>query len=81
MFMQLLQTQVSVPASQTSRIKSERTPDPEVFPGEGSFIKQIHERLETFGIDLNLKMTLNLDHMLTTKVCIAYSFSRISKRA
>ena len=78
--MQFLQTQASVPAPQAPNIKSKHTPDPEVFTGEGYSIKQIFERLKTFGISLNLKMTLNVNQMPTPEVCITYTFSRISRK-
>ena len=81
MFMKFLQTQVTVPVSQAPSIKSKCTPDPEVFTGEESFIEQIYERFKTFRISLNLKMTLNLDHMPMLEACIAYTFSRTSEKA
>ena len=79
--MQFMQTQASVPASQAPNIKSKCTLVPKLFTGERSTIKQIHECLKTFGISFNLKMTLNLDRMLTLEACIAYIFSRISGTA
>ena len=79
MFMQFLQTQASVQASQVPNIKLKYTLDLEIFPGEGSSIEQIHEYLETLGISLNLKMILNLDCMPTLEACITYTFSRISR--
>ena len=39
MFLQFLQTQASVPALQVSSIKSEYTPDPEVFTEKESSIE------------------------------------------
>ena len=81
MFMQFLQTQASAQATRPSIIKSERTPDPEVFSGEGLSTEVIHERLESFGIALDLKMTLNLDRMPTPEARIAYTFSRTSGTA
>ena len=79
MFMQFLQTQASLPAPQAPNIKLECTPDTEVFTEEKSFIEKIYECFKTFGISLNLKITLNLDHMLTPEVRITYTFSRISR--
>ena len=79
--MQCLQTQASAQATRLSTTKSECTLDPEVFSGEGPSTKVIHERLEFFGIALNLKMTLNLDRMPTPEACIAYTFSRTSGTA
>ena len=81
MFMQFLQTQASVTASQAPSIKSKCTQDSEAFTGEESFIEQIHECLETFGISLSLKMTLNLNRMTTSEARIAYTFSRTSGTA
>ena len=78
--MQFLQTQASVPAPQAPTIKSECTLDPEVLLEEGSTIEQFHERLETFGISFNLKMTLHLDHMPTPEAHIAYAFSCTSEK-
>ena len=49
--------------------------------GKGSSIEYIHERLETFGIALDLKMTLNLDRMPMPEAHIAYTFSRTSGTA
>ena len=45
------------------------------FLEEGPSTEVIHERLEFFGIALDLKMTLNLDR---TKARIVYTFSRTS---
>ena len=81
MFIQFLQTSASVLAPQASSIKSKRTPDPEVFTGKESSIEQIHECLKIFEISLNLKVTLNLNHMPTPEACIAYTFSRTSGTA
>ena len=81
MFMQFLQTQASAQALRPSITKSECTPDPEVFSGKGLFTGIIYEHLESFGIALNLKMTLNLDRMPTSEACIAYTFSRTSGTA
>ena len=78
MFMEFLPTQAT---AQAPHIKSERTPDPEVFSGEGSSTEQVYERLEFFGIALDLKMTLNLDRMPTPEARIAYTFSRTSGTA
>ena len=79
--MQFLQIQASVLAPQAPNIKSECTQDPEVFIEKESFIEQIHERFKTFGISLNLKITLNLDRMPTLEIQIAYTFSRTSETA
>ena len=76
--MQFLQTQASAQATRPSITKSECTPDPEIFSGEGLFTEVIHERLKSFGIALDLKMTLNLDRMPTLEARIAYTFSRTS---
>ena len=81
MFMQFFQTQASAQATRPSITKSERIPDPEVFFREGPFTEIIHERLEPFGIALELKMTLNLNRMLTPEARIAYTFSRTSGTA
>ena len=81
MFMQFLQTQASLPAPQAPSIKLKCIPDPEVFTGKGFSIEQIHERLETFGIDISLKMTLNLNRIPTPESYIAYTFSRTSGTA
>ena len=81
MFMQFLQTQASAQATRPSITKSECTLDPEVFSGEGPSTEVIHDRLEFFGIVLDLKMTLNLDRMPTSEACIAYTFSRTSGTA
>ena len=79
--MQFLQTQAFAQATRPSITKSEPTPDPEVFSGEGPSTEVIHERLEFFGIALDLKMTLNLDRMPTPEARIAYIFSRTSETA
>ena len=82
--MEFLSTQTTTQATQAahaSHAKSERSPDPEIFSGEGTSIEYIHERLESFGIALNLKMTLNLDRMPTLEARIAYTFSRTSSTA
>ena len=82
--MEFLRTQTTTQAtkaSHASHAKSERFPDPEIFFGERSFIEYIHEHLESFGIALNLKMTLNLDHMPTPEASIAYTLSRTSSTA
>ena len=81
MFMQLLQTQASAQATRPSITKSERTSDPEVFFEEGPSTEVIHERLESFGITLDLKMTLYLDRMPTPETRIAYTFSHTSGTA
>ena len=80
-FMQFLQTQASAQATRPSITKSKRTPDPEVFSGEGPSTEVIHERLESFRIAWDIKMTLNLDRMLTPEARIAYTFSRTSETA
>ena len=81
MFMQFLQTQASAQATRPSITNSECTPDLKVFSGEGLSTEVIHERLESFGIALDLKMTLNLDRMPTPEARIAYTFSRTSGTA
>ena len=84
MFIEFLHTQTTTQATQAahaSHAKFERSPDPEIFSGEGSSIEYIHERLESFDIALDLKMTLNLDRMPTPEARIAYTFSRISGTA
>ena len=78
MFIEFLRTQKT---AQTLHVKSEHTSDPEVFFGEGSSTKQVHEHLESFGITLDLKMILNLDRMPTPEARIAYTFSRTSGTA
>ena len=77
MFMQFPQTQANAPAPQAPNIKSECISNPEVFTREGLSIEQIYKHLETFGISLSLKITLNLDHMPTPEAGIAYTFLRI----
>ena len=79
--MQFLQTQASAQATRPSITKSDGTPDSEVFSGEGPSTKVIYERLKSFGIVLDLKMTLNLDRMPTLEARIAYTFSRTSGTA
>ena len=79
--MQFLQTQASAQATRPSITKSERIPDPEDFSREGPSIEVIHERLESFGIALDLNMTLNLDRMTTPEARITYTFSRTSGTA
>ena len=81
MFIQFLQTQVTVPAPHASNIKSERTPDLDVFLEKESSIQKNHESFKTLEISFNLKKTLNLNHMLTLKAWIAYTFSRTSGTA
>ena len=78
MFMEFLRTQTT---AQAPHIKSKCTPDPEVYPEERSSTEQVHECLESFGIALDLKMTLNLDCMPTSEARIAYTFSRTSGTA
>ena len=75
MFIEFLRTQTTAQATHASHTKSERSPDPEIFFGERSSIEYIHERLESFDIVLDLKMTLNLDRMPMPEACIAYTFS------
>ena len=79
--MQFLQTQAFAQATRPSITKSKCTPNLEVFFGERPSTEVIHERLESFGIALDLKMTLNLDFMPTPEACIAYTFSRTSGTA
>ena len=82
--MEFLRTQTTAQATKTSHAshaKSERSPDPKTFSRKGSFIEYIHEHLESFGITLDLKMTLNLDHMPMLEASIAYTFSRTSGTA
>ena len=79
--MEILRIKATVQATHASHAKFERSPDPEIFFGEKSLIEYIHERLEFFGIVLDLKMTLNLDRMPTPEACIAYTFSRTSGTA
>ena len=84
MFMEFLRTQTTAQATQATHAfhaKSERSPDPEIFSGKGSSIEYIHERLESFGIALDLKMTLNFDCMSTPEARIAYTFSCTSGTA
>ena len=69
------------PSNPCLHAKSERSSDPEIFSGKGSSIEYIHEHLESFGIALDLKMTLNLDHMPMPEARIAYTFSRTSSTA
>ena len=65
MFMEFLRTQATAQATHTSHANSECSLDPEIISGEGSPIEYINERLELFGIALDLKMTLNFDRMPT----------------
>ena len=81
MFMEFLRTQTTAQATHASHAKFERSLDPEIFSGEGSSIEYIHKRLESFGIALDLKMTLNFDPMPTPEASIAYTFSRTSGTA
>ena len=81
MFMKFLCTQTTAQATHASHTKFERSLNPEIFSEEGSSIEYIYKRLETFGIALNLKMTLNLDRMPTPEARIAYTFSRTSGTA
>ena len=81
MFMDFLRTQTTTQATHASHAKSERSPDPEIFSGKGSSIEYIHERLESVGIALDLKMTLNLDRMPTSEARIVYTFSSTSGTA
>ena len=74
MFMQFLQTQASAQATRLFITKSERTSDPEVFSGEGPSTEVIYERLESFKIALDLKMTLNLDRMPTLEAHMPIPF-------
>ena len=79
--MEFLRTQTTAQATHASHPKSERSPDPEIFSGEGFSFEYIHKCLEFFGIALDLKMTLNLDRMPTPEARIAYTFSRTSGTA
>ena len=79
--MEFLRTQTLAQVTHASHTKSERSPDPEIFSSERSSIEYIHERLESFGIALDLKITLNLDRMPTPEARIAYTFSRTSGSA
>ena len=81
MFMEFLRTQTTAQATHASHAKSERFSDPEIFSREGSSIEYIHEHLESFGITLDLKMTLNLDCMPMPEARIAYTFSRTPSTA
>ena len=81
MFMPFFQTQASAQATKSFITKSKCTPDPEIFSGEELFTEIIHEHLESFGIALDLKMTLNLDSMPTPEARIAFTFSRTSRTA
>ena len=81
MFMEFLCTQTTAQATRASHAKYECSPDPEIFSGEGSSIEYIDERLEFFGIALDLKMTLNLDRMPAPEARIAYIFSCTSGTA
>ena len=74
-FMQFPQTWAIVPAPYAPNIKSEYKPILEVLNGKRTSIEQIHECLEIFRINLNLKLTLNLDHIPTPEACIVYMFS------
>ena len=78
MFMKFLCIQT---IAQAPHVKFERTSDPEVFSEDGFSTKQVHECLESFGIALYLKITLNFDRMPTPKAHIAYTFSRTSSTA
>ena len=74
--MQFLQTQASAQATRPSITKSEKTLQTlKFFLERGPSTKIIHERLESFEIALDLKMTLNLDRMPTPEASIAYTFS------
>ena len=84
MFIEFLCTQTTAQATQAphaSHAKSERFPDPEIFSRERFSIEYIHERLESFGIALDLTMTLNLDRMPMPEASNAYTFSRTSGTA
>ena len=81
MFMQFFQTQAFAQATRPFIAKSKHTPDPEVFSGKGPSTEVIHERLESFRIALDLKVTLNLDRMPPPEARIAYIFSRTSGTA
>ena len=79
--MEFLHTQTTAQATHASHAKSEYFPDPEIFFEEGFSIEYIYECLESFGIALNLNMTLNLDRIPTPEARIAYTFSRTSGTA
>ena len=59
-------------------IKSQYTLDPKVFSGKRFSTEQVHKRLESSGIALDLKITLKLDCMLMPKTRIAYNFLHTS---
>ena len=73
MFIEFIRTQTT---AQAPHIKLEYTSDPEVFSGEGSSTEQVYEQLESFEIDLDLKITLNLNRIPILEARIAYTFSR-----
>ena len=81
MFMEFLRTHTIAQATHRPHAKSERSLDTEIFSGKGSSIEYIHEHLESFGIALDLKITLNLDRMPTPEARIAYTFSCTSGTA
>ena len=81
MFMQFLQAQASVLASQAPNIKWKGNPNPETLTGKESSVEQINESLKIFRISLNFMITLNLDRMPTPEARIAYNFSSISGTA
>ena len=79
--MQFFCTQASAQATRPSITKSERNSDLEVSFGVEPFMEIIHECLESFGIALDPKITLNLDRTPTPEARIAYTFSRTSGTA
>ena len=60
----------------TSKSKSKRTANPEIFSGDGGNTKVMHEKLESFITSLSLKMTLNTNCYPTEASHIAYVFSQ-----
>ena len=78
MFIKFLRTHTT---AQAPHAKSERTPNPELFSQQGFSNEQAHERLESFEITLDLKITLNLNSLLTPEARIAYTFTRTSGTA
>ena len=76
MFMQFLQTQAFAQATRLSITKSKCTPESEIFSEEEFFTKILHECMNSFGTALDLKITLNLNRILTPEARIVYTFSR-----
>ena len=79
--MEFLCTKTIAQATHAFHTKSVCFSDPEIFSEKGSFIEYIHKRLESFGVALDLKMTLNLNCIPTPEAHIAYTFSRTSGTA